>query len=86
MLDATAFANSLAALTGVLYLVLYLISLIAPRIFEFLFNAQFFGADVAGLLPKRFSVWNFFGTLAALLVGAWVLGYAWAWLYNLLAK
>jgi len=86
MLDATAFANSLAALTGVLYLVLYLISLIAPRIFEFLFNAQFFGANVAGLLPKRFSVWSFFGTLAALLVGAWVFGYAWAWLYNLLAK
>ena len=43
MLDATAFANSLAAVTGVLYVVLYLISLTAPRIFEFLFNAQFFG-------------------------------------------
>lgn len=86
MLDPAAFANSLAGLTGALYLVLYLISLIAPRTFEFLFNAQFFGANVAALLPKRFSFRAFAGTFVALLVGAWVFGYAWAWLYNLLAK
>lgn len=85
MLDTAAFANSLAALMGVLYLVFYFIGVIAPRIFEFLFNAQFFGANVAALLPKRFSFWTFSGTLVALLGGAWVFGYAWAWLYNLLA-
>ena len=86
MLEPAAFAHSLAALTGVLYLVLYVIGVVAPRVFAFLFNAQFFGANVAALLPKRFSFLTFSGTFLALLGGAWVFGYAWAWLYNLLAK
>ena len=52
MLNKTAFANSLAILMVLFYLVLYLLSLVAPVAFTFLFNAQFLGANVAPLLPK----------------------------------
>ena len=46
-LSQNAFANSMAILTAAFYLLLYLINLIAPGLFRFLFNAQFLGADVA---------------------------------------
>jgi len=40
-LSPTAFANSMAILTAAFYLLFYLINLIAPGLFRFLFNAQF---------------------------------------------
>lgn len=46
MLNEFAFANSLAILTGLLYIV-FIILLLAPNLFKFLFNTQFLGADVA---------------------------------------
>jgi|RhiMetdeSRZDD1v2_1073273.scaffolds.fasta_scaffold2432646_1 hypothetical protein len=55
MLNQAALAHSLAILTGALYLLFYLISLIAPELFKHLFNAQFLGANVASLLPKKFT-------------------------------
>ena len=81
LLDKVAFANSLAVLTALLYLVFYLLELAAPSAFVFLFNAQFLGADVASLMPK-ISLAYFTGTLAVLVIFCWVFGYAWAWLYN----
>jgi len=53
MLNQAAFANSLAILTGALYLLYYLISLVAPQFFRHLFNAQFLGADVALAFSQR---------------------------------
>jgi len=84
MLDKNALANSLAILMAIFYLIFYLLSMAAPAAFVFLFNAQFLGADVASLLPKV-SLVNFIETLAALVIFCWVIGYAWAWLYNWLA-
>ena len=84
-LSQTAFANSIAILTAAFYLLLYLINLIAPGSFRFLFNAQFLGADVASLLPKEFAARNFIVVLVLMVITAWVFGYVWAWLYNLLA-
>ena len=84
-LSQTAFANSIAILTAAFYLILYLINLIAPGSFRFLFNAQFLGADVASLLPKEFAARNFIAVLVLMVITAWVFGYVWAWLYNLLA-
>ena len=49
------------------------------------FNAQFFGADVASLLPRELSYVLFLGTWIAVIVSTWVIGYAWAWLYNRLS-
>jgi hypothetical protein len=53
MLNPAAFANSLAILTGALYILFYLISPVAPESFRHLFNVQFLGADVASLFPKE---------------------------------
>ena len=85
MLSETAFANSLAVLTALFYVVFYLLSMVSPDAFAFLFNAQFLGANVAALLPKITFV-NFAETLTVLVIFCWVFGYAWAWLYNWFAK
>ena len=82
MISPFAFAASLALLTAVLFILLLVLGLVAPGVFRFLFNAQFFGADVASLLPQRASFGAVVGTFVALLISAWVLGYAWAWFYN----
>ena len=86
MISPFAFATSLAMLTAVLFLFFLVLDLVAPGVFRFLFNAQFFGADVAALLTQRASFGAAVGTFATLLISAWALGYAWAWLYNRLRK
>ena len=86
MLKPLAFANSLAVLTAVIYVVFIVIALVSPSVFQFLFNAQFFGADVASLFPKvRPSVLSLV-TLVIVTGMSWVMGYVWAWLYNWFAK
>ncbi len=52
MLSEFAFAISLAILVALLYVAFLLLGVLAPQVFRFLFNAQFFGADVASLFPK----------------------------------
>ena len=86
MLNQAAFANSLAILTGALYILFYQVSLFAPQFFRRLFNAQFLGADVASLLPKEITFNHFIRTLVILVITVWIFGYAWAWLYNQLAR
>jgi len=85
-LKERAFANSLTILTGLVYILLYLLAVVSRDAFRFLFNAQFFGADVASLLPQQLTVGGFVGTLVAILIFVWVFGYAWAWLYNWLSQ
>ena len=52
MLNPIAFATSLAILAALSYLVFYVIGIVAPSgLFNFLFNAQFFGANVSSLMP-----------------------------------
>jgi hypothetical protein len=86
MLNPLAFATSLGVLSGALYLLFYLLAVLWRGAFRFLFNAQFFGADVASLLPRELSYAGFIGTFIAVIATAWLLGYAWAWLYNRLAR
>jgi 2TM family of unknown function (DUF5676) len=78
MLKEPAFASSLTILTGAFYIILYLLAIISPDAFRFLFNAQFLGADVASLLPQRLTVGGFAATLVAILIFVWIFGYAWA--------
>ena len=86
MLNPAAFANSLAILTGALYILFYLVSLFAPQFFRHLFNAQFLGADVASLFPKEISpMENLPGSISVVITVS-IFGYAWAWLYNQLAR
>ncbi len=86
MLNQKAFANSLGVLSGLAYLVFFVLSLFWPNFFKLIFNAQFFGADVASLLPQSVSVSSGLLTLAGAVLVGWSFGYVWAWLYNEWAK
>jgi hypothetical protein len=86
MLNPLAFANSLAILTAVLYVLFAILALVAPRLFQVLFDAQFFGANVASLFPKVQPSAAALVTLVLMIGMSWVVGYAWAWLYNRFAK
>jgi hypothetical protein len=77
-----AFANTLAVTTAVLALVLILLRIFFPPLFVFIFNAQFFGADVASLLPERLHLPKMIGELVAFVGGAWGFGLLGAVLYN----
>jgi hypothetical protein len=86
MLNRLAFASSLAVLTAALYVLFGVLALVSPRAFQLLFNSQFFGADVASLLPRaRPSVVSLV-TFVVVVGMSWVMGYVWAWLYNRIAK
>ena len=85
MLNKIAFAHSLAILSGGFYIALFVLAVVWRDTFRFLFNAQFFGADVASLLPRELTYSGFVGTFIVLIISAWVFGFAWAWLYNRLA-
>jgi hypothetical protein len=86
MLNKLAFANSLAVLTAALYVVFAILSLVAPSLFQVLFDAQFFGANVASLFPKVQPSATSLVTLVLMIGMSWVAGYAWAWLYNRFAR
>jgi hypothetical protein len=86
MLKSTAFANALAIVGGLLYLVFYLIGLAAPSVFELVFNAQFLGADVASLIPAGFSLGDALVALLVVVITGWIGGYLLAWFYNRFAK
>jgi hypothetical protein len=77
-----AFANALALTTGVLAGVLFILRFLMPSIFVFVFNAQFFGADVASLLPPQPSLFMMAGEAVAFIGGAWGFGALGAVLYN----
>lgn len=82
MLNPIAFADSLALVSGVFYLALYILAVVWRDAFRFVLNAQFLGADVASLLRPNLPATGFLATLVALVIGAWSLGFCWAWLYN----
>jgi len=85
MLNRVAFATALAVLAAAMHLLFSLAALISPNVFRLLFNAQFFGADVASLLPRVIPYEGFIVTFIVLVISAWLIGYAWAWLYIRLA-
>jgi hypothetical protein len=82
MLNPIAFANSLAIVSVAVCLVLYILAVVWRDAFRFVFNAQFLGADVESLLPHKWPAVGFLATLVAVVIGAWSLGFCWAWLYN----
>ena len=86
MLNHVAVANALAVSTAVLYALFAIVAAVSPRLFSILFDAQFFGANVASLFPKVAPSAASVLTFLIMIAMAWVLGYAWAWLYNRFAK
>lgn len=79
---AYAFANTLGLTTAALAVVLIVLRWITPTLFTFIFNAQFFGADVASLLPEQVNLVKMFGEFVAFVGGAWGFGFVGAHLYN----
>lgn len=86
MLHPIAFANAIAVTTAGLALFLLVLRLLVPQFFVFFFNAQFFGANVASLLPAEPRPLVLLGEFLALLAGAWLIGFVWAFFYNRWAK
>jgi hypothetical protein len=86
MLKPLAFANAIAATTAALTVFLWALRFLLPPFFTFFFNAQFFGADVASLLPKDVTPLLMLAEFLALLTGAWGIGFVWAVLYNRFSK
>lgn len=77
-----AFANALAITTAALGMLLLALRVAAPDVFVFIFNAQFFGADVAMLLPDRLDPPTVLAEFFAFVGGAWAFGLVGALLYN----
>jgi ABC-type uncharacterized transport system permease subunit len=71
---------------GCLVVLFAILELVAPRVFQILFDAQFFGANVASLFPKVRPSLASLVTLPLMIAMSWVVGYLWAWLYNRFAK
>jgi hypothetical protein len=76
------FANALALSTAVLAVLLGALRLFTPNAFVFIFNAQFFGADVASLLPASPGIGPVLAEMMAFVGGAWGFGLLGAVLYN----
>lgn len=86
MLRPVPFANALTVTATGLFVFLIALRELAPAFFVFFFNAQFFGADVASLLPPRPGLSRLLADLLIMLLGAWLFGYVWALVYNRLAR
>lgn len=85
-LNEAALANSLATISVAFYLIFYILSVVTPKLFRFLFNLQFLGADVASLYPRSQNFGFVLVTLIVIGTITWIFGYVWALLYNNWAK
>jgi hypothetical protein len=81
-IQSLPFANALALTSAVLVVLLVILRAVAPSVFVFIFNAQFFGANVASLLPSEPSLLATVAELIAFVGGAWAFGLLGAVLYN----
>ncbi|MCH8049386.1 hypothetical protein IH979_01605 [Patescibacteria group bacterium] len=81
MFNIKAFANSIAVTTAIFLIALYAIAITVPAGFDYIFNAQFLGADVSSLMPDL-DLAAFIGVLITAVITAWLAGYIWACLYN----
>lgn len=86
MIRPIAFANALTVTAAGLVAFLIALRLVAPSFFVYFFNAQFFGANVAALLPAEPRLVSLAADLLALLAGAWLFGFFWAFFYNRWAR
>jgi hypothetical protein len=86
MIRPIPFANALTITATGLFVFLIGLRAVAPSFFTAFFNAQFFGADVASLLPAEPGLGRLVADLLIMLIGAWLFGYCWALIYNFLTK
>lgn len=82
MIRPIPFANALTITATGLFVFLIVLRELTPSFFVYFFNAQFFGADVASLLPAKPGLLRLSADLLIMLAGAWLFGYVWAIVYN----
>ena len=80
-LNPKSFANAFAVFAVIFYVAFYLLNYVLPELFVFLFNAQFFGADLATLIPQM-TIGGLIGMVIAAAVLCWISGYLIAFFYN----
>lgn len=86
MLKPVPWANTLASVSVLFGLVVWLLGVLSPELFRLVYNAQFLGADLASQYPTGQDFGAVLVTLVVLGVTGWVVGYVWASLYNRWAK
>jgi hypothetical protein len=88
MLKPLPFANALAIVTFFFYAALCSLHyFVSEKIYNFILNAQFGGANIAPLFPGHPLSWTLFiGVPLTLVVTAWIVGYALAHVYNFLLQ
>ncbi|MHB1330921.1 MAG: DUF5676 family membrane protein [Minisyncoccota bacterium] len=84
-MNKKAFANAMGAVTALVYAVFWILQMVAPAAFNFVWNAQFMGADMAALVGSM-SFSSFIGVLIAMGVMGWVMGWLIAHFYNKFSK
>jgi len=82
MLRATAFANSLAVISAVFYVLCRVVVGVAPGLFVAIAESWFHGLVIAPEPWPAMSATSFVLGLVSFAAVAWVFGYAWAWLYK----
>lgn len=84
-LNEQTFANALAVLTGIVYVVCAILVALFPGFFKIVSQSWFHGIDL-DLIWTGSPRGNFiFGFITAV-IGAWLAGWAFAWLYNQFTK
>jgi hypothetical protein len=80
-----AFANALAAITAIVYVVCSLLVVVFPEFFKMVSQGWFHGIDI-GLIWTGSPRGNFLLGLITAVIGMWLVGWAFAWLYNQFSK
>lgn len=80
-----AFANALAAITAIVYVVCSLLVVVFPGFFKLVSQSWFHGIDI-GLIWTGSPRGNFLVGFVTAVVGMWLAGRVFAWLYNQFSK
>ena len=80
-----AFANALAAVTGIVYVVCSLSVALFPGFSKVVGQSWFHGMDI-GLIWTGNARGNFLLGIISAVFGMWLAGYIFAWFYNQFAK
>ena len=86
MLKITPFANALAVVMGVLYIVCRLLVGIAPDLFRSIAQSWFHGYDLSAIPAGSTTFGGFLLGLITAVLATWLFGYFFAWVYNKLSK
>ena len=86
MLKEVPFANALAGVMGVFYIVCRLLVGIAPDLFRSITQSWFHGYDLSAIPAGSTTFGGFLLGLITAVLAIWVFGYFFAWAYNKLAK